>query len=558
MMILLVSLLFTTLVYSAFNTQLQIKGDAIVRSEQIMRITKLSISQTLNGAYETYSSKYEKDTTSLYVILPASSSMVYEVEVTNKNNLRVFILDEIVHLVKNNDDVSVEYGIKVGDYIKNGSTEVFTISLINKTSSTQNLTLITHFNFSPVELLPLETNFLSSYDSGDFSEQAEGILFEFNVKNLNNFSVNYTITSSDKRYLIVDEDTNDNKFQIAANGTATHKVRVKLRNNVVYEKLIDNLKLMVKTTSPGSTTSIIKTVVLSLPNNFNTYILNSLPIHDSPQNFTAMEATNGYLYRINEMTESSYTYYFRGVIDNNYVSLAGQLWRIVRIDSKGNIRLVLNNNVDPATQFYSKYVAGEVQNIDEAINILDYKKSDIRKAVEDWYDKNIATNEDSKYVTTSNFCVDLSYQDAMDTQFEHTVYYFTPYIHVGVDANSFKPDFSCKIENVFQSNVGLLSAEEVLAAGGYWENVNDKYYLYDPTRHYASQASWTISASYYSQSEKQAGVIVFNQEGRGLFDWMQGGNLTQFYGFRPVISINGKLKAAGEGTIDNPFQIINQ
>ena len=34
------------------------------------------------------------------------------------------------------------------------------------------------------------------------------------------------------------------------------------------------------------------------------------------------------------------TYYYRGKVDNNYVSFAGFIWRIVRINGDGSIRLI--------------------------------------------------------------------------------------------------------------------------------------------------------------------------------------------------------------------------
>ncbi len=556
MIMLLVSLLFTTIVYSAFSTQLQIKGDAIVRSDQIIRITGLKLLNTTNDAYETYSSKYEKDTISLYVTLPASSSITYEVAVTNKNSDKMYFLKEMIPLINNNSNIKVEHNIKTGDYIKRNSTKLFTVTLTNKTSSKQTITFVNQYKFEAVEWAKLETKFLSTYDTGDFRVDKDGIIFEFSVTNLNPVTASYIITSDNSRFTIIDEKTNDNKFQIEPDATVTHKIRVKLKSGVVYEKLIQNLNLMVKTTSPKSSTTNVKTVKLNLPENFNTVILNTMVVKNSPEKFTTTEATNGHLFRINEMTDSSYTYYYRGVINNNYVLFANKLWRIVRIDANGNIRLVLDVNAEPESKYSSKYVTDNVQNIEEAIDIVDYRKSDVRKKVEDWYDKNIATKDDSKYIATSNFCVDLSYQGPIDTKDEHTVYYFTPYLHVGRDSNSFKPDFSCKTENIFKSNVGLLSAEEVLAAGGYWEIPNKNYYLYNPDLAEDNQTSWTMSGSYYSISEKQAGVIVFNQEGKSLFDWVRGGNIAQFYGYRPVISIKGNLKAAGDGTKDNPYQII--
>lgn len=517
----------------------------------MIRITDLKLLETTNHAYETYNSKYEKDTTSLYVTLPASSSMTYEVTITNKNNLLMYRLKEILPLINNNPNVNIKYSIKSGDCINANESKVFTITLTNNSSSEQVLTLVSQYQLETANWIPLETKFLSTDATGDLDINKEGVIYEISVTNSNSFAVDYAITADNSRFNIFDDETKNNTFQIEPNTTINHQVRITLRDDVAYEHFVEKLKLILKSTSPITNNNDIKTVTLNLPQYFNTIILNSMPIKDSPESFTATEATNGYLFRINEMTSSSYTYYYRGIINDNYVLFADRLWRVVRIDAHGNLRIVLNKNVSTKSQYNQKYISNDVQNIEQAINLVDYRQSDVRKNVEEWYTQNI------KYVVNSNFCIDLSYQDPIDTQYKHTVYYFTPYLHVGKDANSFTPDFTCSKENVFTSPVGLLSAEEILVAGSYWDLPNYNYYLYNPNIT-DSQTSWTMSGSYYSLSEKQAGVIVFNQDNRSLFDWGQGGNMTQHYGYRPVISIHGNVKILGDGTIDNPYQIFNE
>lgn len=548
------------MVYAAFNTQLQIKGEAVVRSDQEIRITDFRLIETTNNAFEIYNSKYEKNTTSLFVSLPPSSSMTYELTITNKNSVLMYRIEELLTLNNNNPNVTIEYGVNVGNVINNSKSRKFTITLKNDTSNEQSLTLINQYKFAVANWGSLETQFLSESDFGDLSVNKNGVLFEFSVSNLNTFPVNYKLTSNNGRFTIVDENTNNKTFSIEPNQTITHKVRVKLRDDVTYENVTENLKLMLRTTSPVVNNVDVKTVTLKLPQYFKTVILNSMKVLDSPKNFTALEDTNGYLYRINELNSSSYTYYYRGVINNNYVSFAGYLWRVVRVDSNGNIRVVLNDNVQNTSKFSSKYFTGNVQNLEDATSLIDYKNSDVKNNVEAWYSQNIANKTESIFVMDSNFCIDKSYHGPFNTQYGHTVYYFTPYLHVGIDSNSFSPDFTCSNENAYKSKVGLLSAEEVLAAGGFWQKLNKKYYLYnqDVT---GSQTSWTISGSYFSENEKQVGVIVYNQNDDesgvnvGLFDWVQGGNLTQDYGYRPVISLNGNVKVSGDGTKENPYKL---
>lgn len=143
------------------------------------------------------------------------------------------------------------------------------------------------------------------------------------------------------------------------------------------------------------------------------------------------------------------------------------------------------------------------------------------------------------------------------------LYIISPsYIHVGRDIGNYHPKFACQPESIITSKVGLLRGEEVFAAGGFWQKENKKYFLYNPDLPpEVPQTSWTISASYYSISEKQAGVITYNQyiddNAKGsIFDWVRGGNLAQNYGYRPVITINGNVKIHGTGTKTDPYVII--
>lgn len=42
-------------------------------------------------------------------------------------------------------------------------------------------------------------------------------------------------------------------------------------------------------------------------------------------------------------SEDGDTYYFRGVVNNNYFSFANYTWKIERIDENSNIKLVMND-----------------------------------------------------------------------------------------------------------------------------------------------------------------------------------------------------------------------
>ena len=89
--------------------------------------------------------------------------------------------------------------------------------------------------------------------------------------------------------------------------------------------------------------------------------------------------------------------------------------------------------------------------------------------------------------------------------------------------------------------MGLLSYDEVVYVGGYDNQMNNNYYLFNPTIHF-----WTMSP---------AGFSI------GAYVWLinAGGNLSYnpvntTYAVRPVINLTVNTQISdGDGTKDNPF-----
>lgn len=153
--LLLFSILGTTIVYSAFSTQLQIQGDAILRSDNEIRITGVEFKDSSNGAYETYNSRYTRDTASIFATLPANSSITYTVKVTNKSD-RDYVISKI-------DEISHNTNLTYTSSLKVNETEIeypesvdlivpfeFEIVITNNTQNTQEETLSLQYTFSEV------------------------------------------------------------------------------------------------------------------------------------------------------------------------------------------------------------------------------------------------------------------------------------------------------------------------------------------------------------------------------------------------------------------------
>ena len=91
-------------------------------------------------------------------------------------------------------------------------------------------------------------------------------------------------------------------------------------------------------------------------------------------------------------------YIYRGEYLNNYVSFAGQTWRILKIDVDGNIKL-LQDETKLRNVWDNRY------NVEakSSVGINNYELSRINKALNDLY--NSFSDDDKKYITTKVLCI---------------------------------------------------------------------------------------------------------------------------------------------------------
>ncbi|MBS5778031.1 MAG: hypothetical protein KIC82_01025 [Acholeplasma sp.] len=78
-------------------------------------------------------------------------------------------------------------------------------------------------------------------------------------------------------------------------------------------------------------------------------------------------------------TSTGTTYYYKGAVENNYVKFADKVFRIVRINEDGTIRLITQDSV--ASQKFNS--------TSTTYNEMYYTNSEIKTAVENWYKTNI-------------------------------------------------------------------------------------------------------------------------------------------------------------------------
>ena len=215
------------------------------------------------------------------------------------------------------------------------------------------------------------------------------------------------------------------------------------------------------------------------------------------------------------------SYYYRGSVKNNYVLFGGLLWRIVRINGNGTVRMIL----DGETSTIGSYYTSNNKN-------FEFDKSNMKKILDDWLDENLKDYND--LIATSKFCSDIEYDNDLSSYANERI--FTNQI----------PVLAC-LGKTINNKVGLLSIDEVILAGANTKTINQNFYLYNKK----------ITSEWYTLSSAkgdEATINMFMINVDGSININRTGNLNR--SIRPVISLEKNIQMTGDGTIDNPYRLL--
>ena len=274
------------------------------------------------------------------------------------------------------------------------------------------------------------------------------------------------------------------------------------------------------------------------------------------------------------------SYYYRGSVENNYVSFAGYYWRIIRINGNGSIRLIYDGTSPHANGEISEdRQVGETQfNVNNNDNMyVGYMytngeahglgtSSVIKQANDNFYTSYLSNYANYIDVDTG-FCGDrsaLNHQDGVGTG---TVFTYTlGYLRVLTSTPSLSCENSSDLYTVSSSNVGnkaltysigLITADEVIFAG-HGGGVFDGEYNYLPTSPNSylitGNPFWTITpAGSYNTFGGRGwySYVLYVGSAGGIDDGVVNANGT--HNLRPVINIRSDVTVLGEGTVENPY-----
>ena len=240
------------------------------------------------------------------------------------------------------------------------------------------------------------------------------------------------------------------------------------------------------------------------------------------------------LYKSTATNTGKPTYYFRGNVTNNYVSFADQTWRIVRVNEDGTIRIVMQDGINDNTLYFFN------SNYDNYTYMYYSNSSNAKIQLENWYQTNIWSKTDlAKKVAGGNYYCEQAKAKAYDSMTSGSAT-MTTY-------TSYTPDFKCSSDGngkgVVSASVGLLSYDEVVYAGGYYNQSNSNYYLYN------NYPFWTMSPAGFSGSHSCVWFVYTTGH-------IGNGDFTYTRRLRAVLNLTADTQISdGDGSINSPFVV---
>ena len=294
--------------------------------------------------------------------------------------------------------------------------------------------------------------------------------------------------------------------------------------------------------------------------------------------FSTIATTNEGMYVAED--DLGMSYYFRGAVNNNWVKFGKDssgsdiYWRIIRINGDGSIRMIYSGTTAPDSSTATVITGAGTQIGTSAFNSTSGKaeyvgymyeigkqhgltnESTIKPKIDDWY-KTLVVND--SLVADSPFCFDRTASTSKTgttgviNNWSSTTYYYYGSQKRTLGSN-LAPSLKCsnKLDNfsVSSSNgngaltyhVGLITADEIVLAGGNNDNTNNSFYLY------TSRSFWTGSPKEYSGN-----VYVFRLFAYGPLDSTNVEDTS--IGIRPVINLSSSVKLSGNGTYNNVYTV---
>ncbi len=355
-----------------------------------------------------------------------------------------------------------------------------------------------------------------NYETGKSFKIKDKDTLTFTVMSGNEKEMYYNISLSevtDKIEVTLYNEDNKKLF----NGIIKSGDKDILKNIEIDNESVNKYKLKVENISKSDYVegNIVIKKVDTVVNNFADTILLNNSVKEYPTSKPGVDISTSNEGLIKDQDELGISYYFRGSVDNNYVDFADNTWRIVRINGDETVRIVLDGISSNVSNFYK-----------DGTSDYSFDTSEMKTNLDVWYQDNLSNYEN--LISSNHFCNDSTYlNDSMQG-----------YTRLVVNK---LPNLNC-LGYVYNGNIGLLSADEVMLAGGVYRVSNTSYYLYNSS---IQDEYFTLTLSNNTNMFMVTSTGSINDETQ----------YSLFRNFRPVINLIKNVEVSGDGTINNPYTI---
>ena len=288
--------------------------------------------------------------------------------------------------------------------------------------------------------------------------------------------------------------------------------------------------------------------------------------------FSKIADTNEGMYAAEDALGTSY--YFRGAVNNNWVKFGQEngkdiYWRIIRINGDNSIRMIYTGTTAPTSDssvvmtgigtqigtsafnekydstVYSGYMYTEGEQHGNGTS------STIKSAIDNWYKTTTLATDTviKRLISDQIFCNDRS---TIDTTWSVNSVSYAAFTRI--KSNKY-PSFICSNKNdrftvdndngnkSLDYSVGLITADEIAMAGGLYGSSNRSYYLY------TQQYYWSGTPYSFNSDGSTEEFVVYASGVIGH------GNVNNYNGARPVVSLSSKAKLSGNGTYIDVYTV---
>ena len=522
--------------YAAFATNLTINGTANITSTWKVVFTKIEEVSKTSGVTITKVPTAEGTNATFNVDLKSpGDKIIYKITVANQGTLDA-IINDITASETGSDAIKFEIsGIKKGDKLAKSATTTFNVTI----SYDESVTIQPALTDS---ILTININYVQDVSQTITPENptikttrlAAAILKDNKAQS--DINIDFSQASSDtngKGLYYTNTNTEDNK--------TTYYFRGAVENN--YVALPSQSKTC---TYNGS--SVIYAELSS--ESFR-------EVTSEQECLSSNICTLGGQYGVGAGATESICTSMGGTWINEKATWASanELWRIVRINEDGSVRLIKQDvigasafnstNTDNAHVGYMYGTAGSTTYTSTHANT---NSSTIKTMIDTWYQNNLTSY--SSLLADSGFCGDRSLSSGTGIGTSMTYYGA-----LGRLGDNKTPQFKCPQSNDLYTTatstkgnkaltypIGLITADEVAYAGGGYNEANKSYYLVN------GGSFWTMSPFGSGSS-----ALVWDVVGDGD---VGGSSVDDGRVVRPVINLNSTVEiTSGDGTSSNPYVI---